>query len=1168
METFLIVDDKAENLYLLQSLLKIKGYHSISAFNGKEALEIARKNPPDIIISDILMPVMDGYLFCSECKKDNMLKNIPFIFYTATYTDPKDKEFAFSLGASGFILKPQEPEVFLEEVNKVIGEVKKCTFVVTNNEEFSGNTILKSYNEALVRKLEDKMLEAERATKLLESRNGLLSALINSARDTKIFSLDQNYCYTAFNEAHRLEMKKVWNAEIKSGMNILDKITQPEIRELAKTSIDRSLNGESFIEIQHQPDLDIYYELSWNPIYHIKDIIGVTVFIRDITERMHSEEWLRKSEEKYRYMFCNNPQPMWIYDLESFAFLEVNNAAMQHYGYSKEEFLNMTLMEIRPEEDITLLMQDLIKQHTNLSRSGIWRHRKKSGEIFFVEITSHQITFNNRAARHVLINDITEKIQAETSLKFSEEKYRTIFENVQDVFYQVNLEGTILDISPSVKHISDYDRYELIGRTITDLYYEPIERTELLKNIIEKGELEDYEVRIKDKNGNIKFVSINARLIFDSNGKPNHIDGAIRDISKRKIAEQRLSESEEKMRLIVEGTPYLFFYIQDTKGKITYISQSVEKITGHTVEEWQNQTNWFITKNKINLFAKERTKAHLQGEFTSGSIYLEIEHKDERPILLEVFENPIIINGEIQGLQGVAHDISERKRFENELKKLSRALEQSPVSVLITNMDGEIEYVNKKLCEMTGFEKEEIVGKNPRIFKSGEHSKAFYQEMWKNMLSGKEWSGEILNKKRNGALFWEAIQISPLLNSEGSISHFIAIKEDISEKKKMLQELIEAKEKAEEISRLKSNLMANMSHELRTPLIGILGISEYMLDVLKDDLQESAKIIHTSGLRLLKTVSEVLDLSKLESENIRVNYSIFNLQKLLIEEIALYQQTALNKNISLKWQFDTNELLINSDERLIREIVDNLLNNAIKFTKEGSVTLVLEQNENGVVIKCSDTGIGIPNDKLDYIFEEFRQISEGRGRSYEGTGLGLTIVKKFVELLNGNVSVKSELGIGTTFILNFPNSGISDDINLEQAKKIEMSPGYSDIEKNKATILLVEDEPMNLQIIEAMLSKNYNVISVSSGQKAIEEVNKKSFDIILMDINLKNEMNGIMAVQIIREIKGYEKTPIAAMTAYAANKDRDEFLASGCTHYIAKPFSKKEILKLMLEMAK
>jgi len=508
---------------------------------------------------------------------------------------------------------------------------------------------------------------------------------------------------------------------------------------------------------------------------------------------------------------------------------------------------------------------------------------------------------------------------------------------------------------------------------------------------------------------------------------------------------ENLRISEEKMRVIVEGTPHLFFYTQDINAYVDYVSPTVERITGHTVGEWLNQKHWFITESPINNIAKQRTKASLNGEKNSDPVIVEMKHSDGYPILLEVYEYPIYKNDVSVGIQGVAHDITERKQAETAI--------------------------------------------------------------------------------------------------------------------------IKAKEHAEELSRLKSNFMANMSHELRTPLVGLLGISEFMMSDGKNN--ENAKIIHNSGLRLLKTINEILNFTKIESEKTVINYSMTNVTLLLKDEIKLYQKMASQKGISINECVPYEDIIIGTDDKMFQEIVDNLLNNAVKFTNFGKVTIVLELKNNEIIIKISDTGIGIPNDKLDIIFEEFRQISEGRNRGFDGSGLGLTIVKKYVQLLNGTISVESEFGNGSNFIVNLPVTDVEKGkITLEtNPEQINDNSVFISNDKNHK-ILLVDDDDINLLTFRKMLEKEYEIIETNNGTEAVEIVKKQKVDIILMDINLKHGLTGIQTTKLIREIKGYENVPIVAITAYAMSSDRNEFLKSGFSHYLAKPFSKNDIIQLLANIRK
>jgi PAS domain S-box-containing protein len=374
---------------------------------------------------------------------------------------------------------------------------------------------------------------------------------------------------------------------------------------------------------------------------------------------------------------------------------------------------------------------------------------------------------------------------------------------------------------------------------------------------------------------------------------------------------------------------------------------------------------------------------------------------------------------------GVSRDITERVNYENELRKLSSAVEQSPVSILISNLSGDIEYVNPTFTKVTGYTFDEVKGKNPRILSSGETPSEGYKKLWETIISGKTWQGEFHNKKKNGELFWEFASISPIKDVKGMTTNFIAIKEDITERKIAQMELIAAKEKAEEMNSLKTKFLANMSHELRTPLIGVLGYAE----ILKNDLkiaeqQAMAGTIHDSGKRLLHTLNLLLDLTRIESDKEDIYIRKIDVGEITIRAVKLFDINAANKNLLLTTSIIKN-IKANLDERIFVQIINNLVNNAIKFTDKGKITVEIDSENDDVVLRVRDTGIGIPEEKQEIIFEEFRQVSEGLNRRHQGTGLGLTITKKYIDILNGTISVNSKINHGSVFTVKIPSGNLN-----------------------------------------------------------------------------------------------------------------------------------------------
>lgn len=514
---------------------------------------------------------------------------------------------------------------------------------------------------------------------------------------------------------------------------------------------------------------------------------------------------------------------------------------------------------------------------------------KKKNE--FGKLAQLIIQFFNQKEK--LIDEEKQRLIAESSLTKSEEKYKKIFDNVQDVFYQTDLTGKIISVSPSIERYSEYKPEEVLGTNILDYYMDPLIRKQFIEEIKIKGELFDFEIYFVKKSGRVIPCSVNAHFIFE-NGRPYGIEGSLRDAS-------------------------------------------------------------------------------------------------------------------------------ERKKNEEQILKLSRAIEQSPISVIITDVAGNIEYVNPKFLETSGYSIEEIKDNNVDILKSGFMSEEVYIELWNTISRGNEWKGELLNKRKNGELYWENVFITPIKNAENIILNYLALKEDITEKKNIVEELKSAKEKAEEMNNIKSSFLANMSHELRTPMMGILGNAEIIsLSTEDEEIKDMASAIYLSGKRLINTLNLILDLSRIEANKENLDVEKLEVVSIVNDVVEHFIPAAKQKGLDLRLITSNESLIAHLDERLLREILNNLINNAVKFTRVGGISVSLFNEHDKIIIKVLDTGIGIAPHSLGLIFEEFRQASEGYGRSFEGTGLGLTITKKFVEKLGGKIFVKSVIDKGSEFTVELP----------------------------------------------------------------------------------------------------------------------------------------------------
>jgi len=495
-----------------------------------------------------------------------------------------------------------------------------------------------------------------------------------------------------------------------------------------------------------------------------------------------------------------------------------------------------------------------------------------------------------------------------------------------------------------------------------------------------------------------------------------------------------LVESESKYRLLANNSGDVIFVL-DMNLNYTYISPSVkalrdfepEEAIKHDLKEVLTPDSFRKTTKLIADIIAENNN-ELNEPVAPKIIELEMYKKDGSTVWTEVKASLIIDDQKNTiGVLGTTRDISKRKLATDELRKRSRALEQSPLSIIITDINGGIAYLNHKFTELTGYTINDVKGKNTRILKSGHTSDEQYAILWKTLLSGEEWKGEFYTRIKDGSFIWESASISPITNKDGKITHFLAIKEDITEKKKTMQELISAKEKAEESDHLKSAFLANMSHEIRTPMNGILGFSELLKepDLTGEEHEFYIDLIEKSGARMLNIINDIVDISKIESGQMNLSISKTNINEQMEYIFKFFKPEAEKKGIHLKINNTQPDQLVSleTDQQKLYAILSNLVKNSIKYTFTGEVEFgyLLKENESSeLVFYVKDTGIGIPKERQTAIFERFVQSDIFDKDALQGAGLGLSIAKAFVEMLNGKIWLESEEGKGSVFYFTLP----------------------------------------------------------------------------------------------------------------------------------------------------
>ncbi|PIE57187.1 MAG: hypothetical protein CSA34_00255 [Desulfobulbus propionicus] len=616
--------------------------------------------------------------------------------------------------------------------------------------------------------------------------------------------------------------------------------------------------------------------------------------------------------------------------------------------------------------------------------------------------------------------------------------------------------------------------------------------------------------------------------------------------------------------------------IFERDGIIARLNKAVEQLLGYSREEIEGLQS---TEFKKMIFAGSSDKLL---DASNHTFY--VKRKDGTHIWATIRPNTFVQKDGAFSTVWTVEDVSRLREAEIKLRQMSLAVDQSSNSVVITDTAGTIIYVNSAFSKITGYSLSEVIGKNPSILQSGRTPPELYSEMWTAITNGREWRGQFINRKKNGEIYEEYVTVAPLRDDTGSITHFIASKENITELKK-------AKENAEKMSTAKGDFLAYMSHEIRTPLNVIMGMSDLVLESTLDNEQRKfLERIKRSAANLLSIVNDLLDHSKIEAGKLIIEKHPFSLTELLSNLDETLSYLAEKKGITLSVQQKTPlNMPLLGDRLRLHQILYNLINNAIKFTKKGQVELSCEtelqdDGQHLVTFQVKDSGMGIQPEKIRTIFDSFVQAEAAITRNFGGTGLGLSISNQLVKLMGGDLEVRSVPGLGSTFSFSIlfppaPANGLQQLDNDEEENTL----------CEKLKVLLVEDDRGNQELASAILKGTGHDVTVAEhGLSALKLLsNGSTFDVILMDVQMP-VLDGLVTTTSIRNIEKGEATGlqecssieqelaaclrgkhqyIVAMTANAMLSDKERCQEAGVDNFLAKPYTKAKLLSVLQDCA-
>ncbi len=977
-------------------------------------------------------------------------------------------------------------------------------------------------------------------------------------------------------------------------------LTHPEDKALEKQKLKYLLSGEiPYINLLsrkrtkagHYLHVNLNAIVVWDndekPVYLLIDTI-------DLTQIVQSQRMIAESERRYRVLFEGAPVSIGIIDMDQH-IVAFNPEAIKMFGYADYELAQLKVDKlISSADDLDIIIKEL-DQEKHLS-NRVLLVRSKDGREFFVNASFTKFQREGESNVMVVALDIDDAQKKEQKLKASEQRFRKMATNIQDGMLIVE-DNVAIFCNHRMSEITGYNLEEF--SELDELKLATPEERNRIEGIrdhaLKTGLLpRELEYWMLSKNGRRKYIR-NRYSYLDQTIPPRSYFIFMSDITENKRAEliQSFVQNMTNAILQTESTEAFYKVIQveineilpaqnisiglldeqenilefvysegDPIGKRVSISGTLSEMVIH------NRKPLLLDQVEMNTLEKQG-KANLRGKAAQSWLGVPLFYLDKiiGLIVIQDFEKKDAYGvDELKIMEILGNSIALsiiKKKNQDELDKLSRSVDHSPVNVVITNVNGEIEYVNKKFEEITGYTAQEVVGQNPRLLQSGLTPEETYEEMWSTLKDGKDWKGILVNKKKDGETYWEEAHISPFFDRDGRVTHFVAVKEDVTSKREAQQELVKAKEKAEESDKLKSTFMATMSHELRTPLNAVLGFSELLREVDNiEDVKEFSKTIHNSGLNLLEIIEDIFEITSLETGQTLVEKRDFRLSDLYSDlyEFTLRRLDAELKELDVELNFpdQLNSHNVLCDYQKVKKIFEYLIGNAVKFTMQGKIQIGCFIDENNRIVHyVKDTGVGISRDKQEIIFESFRQADDTHTRKFGGTGLGLAITKKFIELMGGEIWLESKLDFGTSFYFCIHDIGFSN----EQEKKVVKNADSVDL--SGFTILVTEDEESNYLYLETVLEKlKARILWAENGRQAIEMCSKEKVDIILMDMKMP-VMNGFDAT---REIKAkHPNLPIIAQTALAMPGDEQRVKDAGCDSYITKPIRKSALYSLLVE---
>ncbi|MGM3307071.1 PAS domain S-box protein [Anabaena sp. WFMT] len=974
----------------------------------------------------------------------------------------------------------------------------------------------------------------------------------------------------------------------------------------------------------HKDGRLITLETSAVPIFdEDEEFRGYRGMDRDITRRKLSEAALHQNEVRFQRIAANVPGVMYQYLLHpdgSHKFVYISDRCRELYELPSATMLENgnVLFNMTHPDDLPTLQESMIRSASSLQQWS-WEGRviTPSGHIKWIQgVAQPQKQANGDILWDGLILDISERARMEAERKKIEIALRNLSDRLDLAIKSAQIGIWDWDMVNDCL-LWDDQMYELYGVQASDFTgaYQAWEanlhpddllfcRAAIQQAIAGESDFES-EFRVIWPDGTIKFIKAYALIQWDSQGQAQRMIGINFDISERKQSEAQLQAAEVQLRSLSDR---LSLAVKSAKIGIWDLDLINDSLV------WDEQMYEIFGVTPLNFdpsqgaWAKFEQFVHPDDRVTIRETVQQVIAEDQE---LDIEFRIILSNGAIRILKGYAivqrnsqgqpqrmigvnYDITNRKLAEAEIirsRDLREAIFNESADALFLVDAETVKTIdcNKRAVEMfAATNKIDLINIEGHELQKLQFTSEEMQVIADDMYKQGFWNQELEYKTFKGDLFWGSLAAKQITVASQKMN--LVRVTDISQRKLAEEQLHQTNKQLAAFNhelaratRLKDEFLANMSHELRTPLNAILGISEALLDEVLGTINEKQRrglqTIERSGNHLLELINDILDLSKIEAGQLELHYTQIAISPLCQSSLSFIKQQAFQKHIQLEVKIQPNLPNLLLDERRIRQVLINLLNNAVKFTPEGGqITLEVTHQQlapevemtslqNSIQIAVIDTGIGIAAENLDKLFQPFIQIDSSLNRQYAGTGLGLALVKRIVEIHGGRVGVSSEIGVGSRFTFDLPCGHVSES-SQESVQQIsfDVDSTANDTPQESPLILLAEDNEANIFTISNYLeAKGYRIILAKNGQQAIALTKEQTPNLILMDIQMPG-IDGMEAIKLIRVEPKLANIPIIALTALAMPGDQEKCLAAGADYYLTKPVILKQLVNIMQQL--